>query len=52
MKLLIFAYRETGDADEAGNLIRKLAAWKVPSTEEALAGADSAGTKSMVAAQK
>jgi tetratricopeptide (TPR) repeat protein len=47
MKLLIFAYRETGDADEAGNLIRKLAAWKVPSTEEALAGTDSAGTKSM-----
>jgi tetratricopeptide (TPR) repeat protein len=40
MKLLITAYRETGDADEANNLTRKLQTWKVPSTEEALATAD------------
>lgn len=41
MKLLITAYRETGDADEANNLMRKLQTWKVPSTEEALAAVDS-----------
>jgi tetratricopeptide (TPR) repeat protein len=40
MKLLITAYRETGAADEASNLNRKLQTWKVPSTEEALATAD------------
>jgi tetratricopeptide (TPR) repeat protein len=43
MKLLITAYRETGDADEAGSLSKKLQGWKVPSTEEALAASDSAG---------
>jgi len=37
MKLLITAYRETGDADEAKNLSKKLQGWKVPSIEEALA---------------
>lgn len=42
MKLLISAYRETGDADEARNLTKKLQGWKVPSTEEALATVDSA----------
>ncbi len=41
MKLLITAYRETGDADEANALTRKLQTWKVPSTEEALAAFDS-----------
>jgi tetratricopeptide (TPR) repeat protein len=40
MKLLITAYRETGDADAANNLMHKLQTWKVPSTEEALATAD------------
>lgn len=40
MKLLVAAYRETGDVDEAHNLTRKLASWKVPSIEEALAAAD------------
>lgn len=47
MKLLITAYRETGDADEAANLARKLRTWKVPSIEEALAAADSSRTKNM-----
>jgi tetratricopeptide (TPR) repeat protein len=49
MKLLITAYRETGDADEAGNLARKLRAWKVPSVEEALATSDSSNSKKVVA---
>ncbi len=49
MKLLIAAYRETGDADEAANLARKLRTWKVPSVEEALATADSNGAKNFVA---
>jgi tetratricopeptide (TPR) repeat protein len=41
MKLLITAYRETGNAEEANNLSKKLETWKVPSTEEALAAFDS-----------
>jgi len=49
MRLLIMAYRETGDADEAGNLARKLRTWKVPSVEEALAISDSSNSKSIVA---
>ncbi|MGC2477763.1 MAG: tetratricopeptide repeat protein [Candidatus Sulfotelmatobacter sp.] len=49
MKLLIAAYRETGDADEAANLSRKLRTWKVPSVEEALATADSSSAKNVVA---
>jgi tetratricopeptide (TPR) repeat protein len=40
MKLLVTAYRQTGDADDAHNLTRKLANWKVPSIEEALATSD------------
>jgi tetratricopeptide (TPR) repeat protein len=50
MKLLIRAYRETGDADEAKSLSRKLQGWKIPSVEEALAAAD--GAESALAAQK
>ena len=49
MKLLIAAYRETGDADEAANLSRKLRTWKAPSVEEALATADSSSAKNVVA---
>lgn len=49
MKLLIRAYRETGDEDEARNLTRKLVGWKVPSTEEALAALDSPAQGSAVA---
>ena len=49
MKLLISAYRETGDEDEARNLTRKLVGWKVPSTEEALAAQDSPARGSSVA---
>ena len=51
MKLLITAYRETGDADEASNLSRKLNGWKVPSVEEALATADKTPHTDAVAAQ-
>jgi len=51
MKLLITAYRETGDADEASNLSRKLSGWKVPSVEEALATADKTPRSEAVAAQ-
>jgi tetratricopeptide (TPR) repeat protein len=40
MKLLITAYRETGDAAEAATLTRKLQTWKVPSIEEALVSID------------
>jgi tetratricopeptide (TPR) repeat protein len=40
MKLLVTAYRQTGDADDAHNLTGKLANWKVPSIEEALATSD------------
>lgn len=50
MKVLIAAYRETGDADEAKYLSKKLQGWKVPSTEEALAGSDlSAGSSAKAA---
>ncbi len=49
MKLLITAYRETGDADEAANLTRKLRIWKVPSVEEALATADTGIAKNVIA---
>jgi len=49
MKLLLRACRETGDEDEARNLTRKLVGWKVPSTEEALAGMDSPAQGSAVA---
>src|SRR5579871_299267 len=51
MKLLITAYRETGDADEAANLSRKLSGWKVPSVEEALATGDKTPRADAVAAQ-
>jgi tetratricopeptide (TPR) repeat protein len=51
MKLLISAYRETGDEDEARNLTRKIVGWKVPSTEEALAGMDSPARGSAVASK-
>jgi tetratricopeptide (TPR) repeat protein len=37
MKLLISAYRQTGDSEEASSLNKKLLEWKVPSPEEALA---------------
>jgi tetratricopeptide (TPR) repeat protein len=50
MKLLITAYRETGDMDEANNLSRKLQAWKVPGTEEALAALDSPHQASLMPA--
>jgi len=40
MKILINAYHETGDEDEARNLTKKLQGWKVPSVEEALAASD------------
>jgi tetratricopeptide (TPR) repeat protein len=36
MKLLISAYRQTGNSEEASNLSKKLLQWKVPSVEEAL----------------
>jgi tetratricopeptide (TPR) repeat protein len=49
MKLLVTAYRETGDADDAHNLTKKLASWKVPSIEEALATADFTATGKTVA---
>jgi len=49
MKLLISAYHETGDEDEAHNLSKKLAGWKVPSIEEALAASDSPARGSAVA---
>lgn len=49
MKLLIRAYHETGDEDEARNLTKKIVGWKVPSTEEALAGMDSPAHGSAVA---
>lgn len=49
MKLLIAADRETGDANEARNLAKKLANWKVPSIEEALATADLSTTGKTVA---
>lgn len=49
MKLLIAAYRETGDADDAHNLTGKLANWKVPSIEEALATANFTVTGKTVA---
>jgi hypothetical protein len=49
MKLLITAYRETGDEDEARNLTKKIVGWKVPSTEEALAGMDSPARGSALA---
>jgi len=49
MKLLLRACRETGDEDEARNLTKKLVGWKVPSTEEALAGMDSPAQGSAVA---
>jgi tetratricopeptide (TPR) repeat protein len=39
MKLLVTAYRETGDTDDAQTLAKKLANWKVPSIDEALATA-------------
>jgi hypothetical protein len=41
MKLLVAAYRNTGADDDAADLNRKLVGWKVPSTEEVLAGTDS-----------
>jgi tetratricopeptide (TPR) repeat protein len=50
MKLLITAYRETGDVDEANSLNRKLQTWKVPSTEEALAALDSSRQASLMPA--
>lgn len=40
MKLLILAYRETGNTSESAALTRKLHDWKVPSIEEALANLD------------
>jgi len=42
MKLLIIAYRQTGDSQEADNLSKKLLEWKVPGVEEALVTSDSA----------
>jgi hypothetical protein len=49
MKMLISAYHETGDEDEARNLTKKIVGWKVPSTEEALAGMDSPARGNAVA---
>jgi tetratricopeptide (TPR) repeat protein len=37
MRLLLIAYRETGDSEQASSLNKKLLDWKVPSVEEALA---------------
>jgi len=51
MRLLITAYRETGDADEAANLSKKLQGWKVPSIEEALAGSGFRASGSAVASK-
>jgi len=51
MKLLITAYRETGDAADAAALIVKLHEWKVPSIEETLASIDTAKQGSAVAAK-
>jgi tetratricopeptide (TPR) repeat protein len=51
MKLLISAYRETGDEDEAHNLAKKIVGWKVPSTEEALAAMDSPARGNAVASK-
>ncbi len=42
MKLLISAYRQTGDSEQADTLSRRLLEWKVPSVEEALAANSSA----------
>lgn len=36
MKLLVTAYEKSGSAQQAGALRKKLAAWKIPSIEEAL----------------
>jgi len=52
MKILITAYRETGDADEERNLSKKLLGWKVPSVEEALAANDSTAKARVVADRK
>jgi tetratricopeptide (TPR) repeat protein len=49
MKLLIAAYRQTGAADEAASLSKKLLGWKVASVEEALAGSGSATQGSALA---
>lgn len=49
MKLLVTAYRQTGDTDDAHNLTGKLASWKVPSIEEALATSDFTVTGKTVA---
>lgn len=37
MKLMILAYRQTGDSEQVAILSKKLVDWKVPSVEEALA---------------
>ncbi len=42
MKLLISAYRQTGDSEQAAILSKKLEDWKVPTVEEALASGPSA----------
>ncbi len=46
MKLLISAYRQTGDSEQAAILSKKLVEWKVPSIEEALASDSSAPASS------
>jgi len=42
MKLMVLAYRQTGDSEQVAVLSKKLLDWKVPSVEEALASDSSA----------
>ena len=51
MKLLIVAYRETGDPGDASALSKKLRDWKVPSIEEALVSIDPSTPAGSVAAR-
>jgi hypothetical protein len=52
MKLLIIAYHQTGDAEEAASSSKRLLQWKVPSVEEVLATSDSPARGAAVAIQK
>jgi len=51
MRLLVAAYRETGDASDAAALTNKLQSWRVPSIEEALVSIDSSAPRNAVAAR-
>jgi len=52
MKLLITAYRESGDEADAATLTIKLSEWKVPGIEEALASVEPAKPVGATAAKK